>query len=111
MDLFRKLVAGRNRRFEEARRQRKAILEPVAKLIDAASRPSIAFWPEVRARETPLGASKFGCAPDVPLNFEWPSHNGAPLQFLIQFDLSEIAAVYAFAELPKSGWLYFFHNL
>ncbi len=30
----------------------------------------------------PLGASKFGGAPDVPADFEWPMWNEKPLGFL-----------------------------
>lgn len=51
----------------------------------ALLRPAIALS-ATRANdaEIPLGASKFGGAPDVPPGFEWPMWNDKPLGFLAQ---------------------------
>jgi uncharacterized protein YwqG len=54
----------------------------------------------------PLGASRFGGAPDVPSGFAWPERDGSPLAFLAQIDLSELQA----PALPASGWLLFFYD-
>lgn len=56
----------------------------------------------------PLGASRFGGVPDLPPTFTWPVQQGKPLQFLAQFNLSEIPSNDELYPLPKSGWLYFF---
>ncbi len=57
----------------------------------------------------PLGASKFGGAPDVPTNFEWPMWNDRPLGFLAQINLEEVAPFDVEELLPKSGLLSFFY--
>jgi len=75
----------------------------------------------------PVGASKFGGAPDLPPGFEWPvwqgrpesekwkwrdpaewSRNDGPLCFLAQFRLADLAAYDLGGALPPSGLLYFF---
>ena len=52
----------------------------------------------------PIGASKFGGAPDVAANFEWPQWNEKLLGFLAQIDLEEVVpfdAVSGFARRKK----------
>ena len=61
--------------------------------------------------QIPLGASKFGGAPDVPLEFEWPMWNEKPLGFLAQINLEEVALFDVEGVLPKSGLLLFFLSL
>ncbi len=56
----------------------------------------------------PLGTSKFGGAPDVPLEFEWPMWNKKPLGFLAQINLEEVAPFDVENQLLKSGVLLFF---
>ena len=60
--------------------------------------------------EIELGATKFGGAPDVPLEFVWPEWNGVPLTFMAQIRLSDIAAYDVEQALPPSGHLYFFYE-
>jgi len=59
----------------------------------------------------PLGASKFGGAPDVPADFEWPMWNEKPLGFLAQINLEEVAPFDVENQLPPSGLLSFFYDL
>lgn len=60
--------------------------------------------------EIPIGASKFGGAPDVPDGFEWPMWNEKPLGFLAQINLGEVAGFDVEELLPKSGLLSFFYD-
>jgi len=74
-------------------------------------RPAIALT-ATRADDAqiPVGASKFGGAPDVPADFEWPMWNDKPLGFLAQINLEEVAPFDVEGLLPKSGLLSFFFN-
>ena len=74
----------------------------------------------------PIGATKFGGSPDLPLDFEWPVWQGypesdrlqyspgefaaddGPLCFLAQFRLEDLAAYELGNALPGFGMLYFF---
>lgn len=72
-------------------------------------RPAIALHPtRCDDSQIPVGASKFGGAPDVPLGFEWPTWNGKPLGFLAQINLEEVAPFDLEGLLPKAGLLSFF---
>lgn len=61
--------------------------------------------------QIPVGASKFGGAPDVPADFEWPLWNDNPLGFLAQINLEEVTAFDVDELLPKSGLLLFFQRV
>ena len=66
----------------------------------------------VPADEIPVGASKFGGIPDLPEGFVWPRlADGAPLPFLCQFDLAELAPYDRDGLLPKEGLLSFFYDV
>ena len=52
--------------------------------------------------------SKFGGAPVVPNEFEWPTENGRPIPFLLQLDFSEINPHGSLKNFPTSGLLYVF---
>ena len=82
--------------------------EPLIALL----RPAIALE-ATRADDAqiPLGASKFGGAPDVPDGFEWPLWNGEPLGFLAQINLEEVAPFDVEGVLPRSGLLSFFYDV
>lgn len=60
--------------------------------------------------EIPLGASRLGGLPDLPLNYQWKNHKGIPLTFIGQFRLSEIAPMDTEGILPRMGLLYFFYE-
>jgi uncharacterized protein YwqG len=75
-------------------------------------RPAIALTTKRFVAEAiPLGASKFGGAPDVPEDFVWPTWNEKPLGFLAQINLEEVAPFDVENQLPKSGLLSFFYFL
>ncbi len=58
-----------------------------------------------------IGASKFGGAPDVPANFDWPMRDEAPLVFMAQINLDELAPFDIENKLPSSGVLSFFYDM
>lgn len=58
--------------------------------------------------QIPLGASKFGGAPDVPADFVWPTWKGKSLTFLAQINLAEVASLDIEKQLPCAGVLLFF---
>lgn len=75
-------------------------------------RPAITLTPtRTDDAQIEVGASKFGGAPDVPADFEWPKWNELPLGFLAQIDLEEVAPFDVEGLLPKSGLLSFFYFL
>ena len=59
------------------------------------------------AQSSPGGLSRIGGWPSLPPNTDWPRHQGEPLSFLGQFDLSELPANDI---LPSTGLLSFFYD-
>jgi len=60
--------------------------------------------------DLPLGCSKMGGSPDLPVGVSWPSHGNRLLDFRIQIDLQDLHP-YPFCRiLPPQGHLYFFLN-
>ncbi len=57
-----------------------------------------------------LGATKIGGRPDLPPDTSWPEWRGAPLNFLAQIQLADIAAYDPDGELPHEGTLSFFFD-
>ncbi len=77
----------------------------------ALLRPAIALTAtRTEDAQIPVGASKFGGAPDAPTEFEWPMWNEKPLGFLAQINLEEVAPFDVEEVLPKSGLLLFFYD-
>ncbi len=64
--------------------------------------------------DIPVGGSKLGGAPDLPVGMEWPHRDGAlgrfPLSFIGQINFSEIKSFDLEDKLPDSGILYFFYD-
>jgi uncharacterized protein YwqG len=86
---------------------------PGADALARLAEPSIRITARKAQAELPLGASRFGGAPDVPARFDWPTRRHGPLgvlrrplTFLAQLDLGAIRA----PGLPASGWLLFFYD-
>lgn len=52
--------------------------------------------------------SFLGGSPDLPVDFSWPTHMGAPLTFVAQLDLSELNHSGDLSWLPPTGRLLFF---
>ncbi len=57
------------------------------------------------------GASRLGGTPPLPASVEWPSWQGAPLDFLLAVELAEAALPGGDAPLPPAGSLLVFHDL
>ena len=58
----------------------------------------------------PVGTSKLGGNPDLPIGFKWQYLGEKPLTFIVQFKLSEIAPQDISQALPSSGMLYYFYE-
>lgn len=83
----------------------------VASQLTDALEPSVSIQTAPLADDAiPVGASKFGGQPDVPVDFEWPLWNGAPLSFLGQINLANITQYACTAALPPTGLLSFFYD-
>jgi len=64
--------------------------------------------------KTKVGQSKVGGRPDLPAGFEWPHEeddDDAPLGFVAQIDLAEVAPHDLDHALPERGMLWFFSVL
>src|SRR6185437_5317065 len=62
--------------------------------------------------ELALGASKVGGAPDLPAATPWPAtSDGAPLPFIAQIRLADIAPLDTAGDLPHTGLLSFFYAI
>lgn len=83
------------------------LTERFARFARKALRLKAAAAPEDRI---PIGASKLGGTPDVPVGFAWPEWRGKPLGFVAQIDLAEVAVHLADSPLPQTGLLAFFYE-
>lgn len=57
-----------------------------------------------------IGVSRLGGQPDIPGGFIWPTWRGAPMSFVAQIRLEEVAPFAPAALLPKAGLLSFFYD-
>jgi uncharacterized protein YwqG len=62
----------------------------------------------VSGHPLPVGASKLGGLPDLPLSLAWPTWKGVPMVFLAQIQLQEVALYDLEHRLPSHGFLFFF---
>ncbi len=88
---------------------RKSPLSTRAAEIGSLVLPSLRFAAN-RCSEIAVGASRFAGLPDLPKTLSWPGTAEAPLDFLLQLNLSEIARKLPGNALPKSGFLWFFYD-
>jgi len=58
--------------------------------------------------DLPLGCSKLGGSPDLPVGVSWPSHGNRLLDFRIQIDLQDLNQYRFCKVLPSEGHLYIF---
>jgi hypothetical protein len=63
-----------------------------------------------RVEEVAVGSSRIGGTPDLPAALAWPYRGRAPLHFLAQFDLQDVARALPDSPLPRTGHLWFFHD-
>ena len=89
--------------------QRAGLGRHVDALVDAA-RPSIRLDADTGLDHDRLGASRLGGDPDLPAGAEWPRKNGAPLSFVAQVDLAELAPYDLEGVLPTDGLLSLFYD-
>ena len=83
-----------------------------SKGLERIAEPVLKFRTEpMSGNEHPIGSSRMGGSPDLPLGIAWPSRNGTPLDFLLQLDLTEIPRHWGGDLLPESGWIYFFYDI
>src|SRR5689334_23214374 len=88
---------------------RESGLPRIADEIERLLQPSIRMQTQA-AQEggIAIGASKVGGAPDLPVAAAWPEWKGAPMSFLAQIRLRDIASLDARRLLPSDGLLSFF---
>ncbi len=60
--------------------------------------------------DIPVGASKMGGDPDVPVAFDWPVCDERPMAFLMQLNLADVAGFRTSQFATSEGMLYFFHD-
>jgi hypothetical protein len=60
--------------------------------------------------ELALGATKIGGRPDLPEDIPWPEWRGAPMDFVAQIRLADIASYDPEGELPHEGMLSYFFD-
>lgn len=86
------------------------IQAPYGQALKQLVRPYIRIRTEKAEPGGPPGTSRIGGCPDMPKGMAWPrSEDGkAAMQFVGQFDLSELAALDEENLLPKDGILQFF---
>lgn len=75
----------------------------------ALGRPSLRLRLAALDEEEEPPRTRVGGDPDLPPGFEWPLCEGAPMTFVAQLDLAELAAYEAASELPAAGVLSFFY--
>ncbi len=61
-------------------------------------------------RTRPVGSSRFGGLPDLPIGSKWPTVDGIPLMFVGQFNMKGLARLTAASVLPNDGLLSFFFD-
>lgn len=65
-------------------------------------------WKDPEEGGPPLGTSRLGGWPDLPLQTDWPMWEDRPMAFLAQINLPEMHAANPEVRLPDSGLLSFF---
>ncbi len=78
--------------------------------IAAVEKPAIAYK-LLQPAGAPAARSRLGGIPLVPPGFTWPRSEQRPLDFMLQIDLAETAALDQNHLLPTSGMLTFFYDL
>lgn len=59
--------------------------------------------------EIPIGKSKIGGNPDIPMGFTWPDWEGHPMSFIAQINLEEFPMSSIDHNYPATGILHFFY--
>lgn len=70
-----------------------------------------AVYMELEEDDVPVGASKLGGCPDLPVGMEWPRReNGTVLTFIAQVNLAQVHPFDTEGKLPEAGMLWFFYD-
>src|SRR5664279_4048117 len=83
---------------------------PVATRLLALVRPTIDVVPADVDADLDAASSRIGGNPLLPPQLRWPHRDGAPLSFLAQVRLEEVAPYDVEGALPPSGLLLFFYG-
>jgi len=106
-----------------SRDERDATLAEARRAIEAAAPAALhplldSAVPSIRLRATlptsrrlPLGGSRLGGRPDLPVGHRWPTAGGTPMAFLAQLRLDEISPTAPAGALPSDGLLVVFVGL
>ena len=87
-------------------------MERVYPILKEFLEPALAFSLEkVEPGQALKGKSHQGGIPDLPDDFQWPEHDGRPLDFLLQVNCAEVAEYDLENDLPTAGLLSFFYDL
>ncbi len=82
--------------------------------IDLITRPSLRLYgTPVQEASLPIGASKLGGLPDLPIGWQWPEWKGLPQSFIAQLRLADIQPFRQEGigeTLPEHGLLWFFYD-
>lgn len=85
-------------------------LERIADELVKIARPGIRIHTHpATEEEIPVGSSKMGGLPDLPIGTDWPV-SGVPMAFIGQFNLAEVHPFDQENLLPESGLLSFFYK-
>ena len=86
-------------------------LSTVAEWVVDQARPALRLRATPRSdAHIPVGASKFGGLPDLPLTVPWPTWHGMPQGFIAQVNLAEAGPYLPPGLLPSTGILLFFYD-
>jgi uncharacterized protein YwqG len=86
-------------------------LSAYTSFVDQLAQPSLLLTAmPTDDRAIPLGASRLGGLPDLPLEQAWPQLNSAPMSFLGQICLADTHGLDGGAALPATGLLSFFYD-
>lgn len=83
-------------------------LEAYEAVVLGLAQPSVQF--KTRRADVPVGKSKVGGDPDLPLGEPWPTREQIPFTFVGQLDLAEVTRHLPSSPLPDSGLLLFFFD-
>ena len=84
---------------------------PSQALVTSLLAPTILIQRERTDAPIPLGASRIGGDPDLPIFGRWPSYERLPMMFVAQINLGEVAASVPMESLPSAGQLYLFADV
>ncbi len=112
------ILDGNNDSYESSLQKLRALVQSGI-LPPYADQVADLILPSIRLRTTrtpdddiPIGATKFGGLPDLPVGAVWPKETGTGkhIPFLAQINLHEVEAFDRSHTLPRNGILFFFYN-